>query len=295
MSTEGFAAFLKEIGHNVRSSAGVYWYNDHPHVYTSFPFHKNVELGRIVLKEILGRDGWILRYPCVPGQGRKSYRLACAISGYGMASLSGKARNQTRRGLEQCEVRPVSFADLSECGMQLNYETLERQGRRIPSGFSGYWAKYYEAAGRAQGACAWGAFVGKELAAYLIAFEMEQVAHVLILRSSSRHLKSYPNNALLYGFMHVGLNEGGYREVSIGLESIRRDLTSLDHFKLGMGFSAIEIGQRVELVPFLGRTLRMPVLNILLRTAPLWQRGEKLDKVAGLLQWYRDQVVQSCK
>lgn len=290
MSTEGFCGFLKELGHNVRAEAGVYWYNEHPHVYTSFPFQQFVSREEMALDNILANDGWVVRYPCDISQGRKSYRLACTIQGYGMHSLSGKARNQTRRGLEQCSVREVPFGELAQTGIQLNRETLIRQKRRIPAGFDSYWHRYYAAASRAEGACAWGAFVESELAAYLIAFEMDNVAHVLIVRSSTRFLKHYPNNALLFGFLQYALNDGRYQEVSIGLESIRVDLTSLDHFKLGMGFSKIEIGQRVELAPFASRLLSRPVLNLLLGTSFIWQRSEKLDKLAGLLTWYRDQI-----
>ncbi|MGB9430437.1 MAG: GNAT family N-acetyltransferase [Gammaproteobacteria bacterium] len=206
-----------------------------------------------------------------------------------MHCLSGKARNQTRRGLEQCVVREVTFAELAQQGLRLNRETLVRQKRRISADFDEHWRRYFTAAEEAEGACAWGAFAGERLAAYLIAFEMESVAHVLIVRSSTEHLKIYPNNVLLYGFLQHALGKGGYREVSIGLESIRKDLTSLDHFKRGMGFSEVEIGQRVELAPALARMLPSPILSVLLGIAPVWQHGENLDKLAGLLQWYREQ------
>lgn len=289
MSTKGFASFLSTMGYQVRTAAGVYWYNEHPHIYTSFPFHQCVNPRGLVFKEVLGRDGWALRYPCEIAEGRKSYRLACAVPDYGMRYLSGKARNQTRRGLEQCLVREVTFTELAQQALRLNRETLARQKRSLPADFEGYWRRYFTAASQAEGACAWGAFAGEALAAYLIAFEMESIAHVLIVRSSTEHLKIYPNNALLYGFLQHALNRGRYREVSIGFESIRRDLRSLDHFKLGMGFSRIEIGQRVELAPALARLLPIPVLSGLLRVSPVWQHGEVLDKLAGLLEWYRDQ------
>lgn len=289
MSTEGYAEFLKDMGHTVRATAGVFWYNDFPHFYTCFPFHRIVDTQAVDVKGVLGNDGWAMRYPCAFHQGRKSYRLACAVQNYGLQSLSGKARNQTRRGLEQCHVRPLLFAELEVHGIPLNRETLVRQGRRIPNGFEDYWRRYYRAAARADGACSWGAFVGDRLGAYLIAFDMERVMHVLIVRSSTEHLKSYPNNALLFEFLRFSLNQGGCLEVSIGLESIRKDLTSLDHFKEGMGFSQVEIGQRVELAPRLALLFRPAVCRVILWAAPAWKHGEKLDKLAGLLDWYRDQ------
>lgn len=290
MSTDGFAEFARRMGHTVRQAAGVYWFDDHPHVYASFPFHQSVDPAQLVLTEVLGKDGWVLRYPCAFGYGRNSYRLICSTPDYNINCLSGKARNQTRRGLKLCTVRPLSFAELARDGPRLNSETLIRQGRRIAPDFSDYWQRYYRSAEQADGAHAWGAFLGSELAAYLIGFEMEDVAHVLIVRSSTQSLRSYPNNALLFEYLRRSLGTGTYRTVSIGLESIRQDLNSLDHFKYGMGFAAMPIGQRVELAPWLARLLRRPVLDMLMFMAPAWQHGEKLDKLAGLLTWYRAQL-----
>ncbi len=290
MSTDGFVGFLRGMGHIVRQTNDLYWYNEHPHVYTSFPFHKLVDIDRLPMAEVLGKDGWALRCPCEINKGRPSYRLTCTVRDYELSHLGSKARNQTRRGLEQCRAHPVSFEELAKDGLRLNSETLVRQGRHIPSNFSTYWQRYYDLASRTEGAHAWGVFVGVELAAYLIAFEMENVANVFIVRSSSKFLKYYPNNALFYEYLRNSLGANGYSEVSIGFESIRKDLASLDHFKMGMGFCAVPVGQRIELSPLFKQVLQRPVLNALIAIAPMWKHGEKLEKLGGLFEWYRDQL-----
>lgn len=293
MSCEGYAHFLTAMGHCVRQSGGVYWFDAHPHIYMSFPFDREVDPVEVDWHAVLGNDGWAARFPCATSIGRPSYRIIADQDNYGLKSLSGKARNQTRRGLEQCEVRPVRFEELRTKGIPLNRETLHRQGRKISADFEDYWRRYYENAALADGAEAWGAFVKGELAAYLIAFRMEEVAHVLILRSSSRFLKQYPNNALIFSYLVHALNHSGLREVSFGLESIQEGMDTLDHFKLGMGFRKQSIGQRIVLRPALGNILQGQILKIARGMLREGWGNEKLGKLAGLVRWYSEQPRES--
>lgn len=277
------------MGHQVRQAGGAYWFNAHPHIYMSFPFDREINPSGVDWQAVLGQDGWAARFPCDLAIGRPSYRIVADQPGYGMGSLSGKARNQTRRGLEQCEVRPVLFDELSQHGLVLNRETLLRQNRRAGSDFDRYWTRYYANAARSEGAEAWGAFISGELAAYLIAFRMNEVAHVLIVRSSSRFLKQYPNNALIFGYLDHALNKDGLREVSIGLESIQEGMDTLDHFKVGMGFRKRPTGQRIVLRPVLGKMLSgagLKTARWLLRDG--WN-NERIAKLAGLVRWYEEQ------
>lgn len=292
MSVEGYAKFLTGMGHKVRKHGGVYWFNAHPHIYMSFPFDHLLSPDAIDLKVILESDGWAARFPCDLAEGRASYRIIADQPDYDLMSLSGKARNQTRRGLENCEVRPVDFQELLTHGMPLNRETLERQGRSIPATFESHWKQYYKHAALSDGAQAWGVFVENNLAAYLIAFVMDDVAHILIMRSSRSYLKQYPNNALLYSYLNHMLKDGKVKEVSIGLESIQTGMDSLDHFKEGMGFRKEPVGQRVALRPVLRMLAKKPVISLGLHMLAHLPDNEKASKLSGLLNWYDEQPVK---
>lgn len=293
MSEQGYAQFATSMGHKVRQSGGVFWFNAHPHIYMSFPFDREIEPSQVDWVEVLGTDGWAARFTCGIDIGRPSYRIIADQKDYGLASLSGKARNQTRRGLEQCEVRPVSFAELISRGISLNKETMLRQGRKIGAGFEDYWIRYYKNAELAEGAEAWGAFVNGELAAYLIAFRMGAVSHILIVRSSSRFLKQYPNNALIYSYLNYSLSQTGISEVSIGLESIQEGMDTLDHFKIGMGFHKQPTGQRIVLRPVLDRFMKMGGLSITRTLLGSGWGSEALGKLAGMAKWYKEQPGKS--
>lgn len=281
------------MGHNIRESAGAYWFDVYPRVYSSIPFDKKIDPRDLVISEVLRKDGLVLRYPCELDFGRASYRLICSNQNYGLESLNVKARNQTRRGLENCVVRPVSFEELEKHGPKLNFETLIRQGRVIPRNFSVYWQRYYSAASSAEGAEAWGVFVAEQLAAYLISFVINDVANVLIVRSSSEFLKLYPNNALIFSYLQDALSRRQLKEVSIGFESIRADMNSLDHFKVGMGFVTAPIGQRIEMRPWLRAFTYEPMVSVVMKLARFAADAEKIDKFEGLLRWYREQRKQA--
>jgi hypothetical protein len=289
MSIQGFVWFLRAMGHRVRRVDGTWWYNVYPHIYINFPFHRPVDPRLVSLWRVFGLDGVAARFCCSPAIGRPSFRLVCRHVEYDLSMLAQKARNQTRRGLDNCDVRPVAFDDLHVSGLKLNRETLERQGRAIPANFNSYWRKYYHFAGKAEGAEAWGSFVEESLAAYLIAFEIEGCLNIFIMRSSREHLKFYPNNALLFSFIKETLRRANIQEVSIGLESLQQGMEGLDHFKIGMGFERIPIGQRIEISPPLKLLLRGSILRWLSTYFESKADREEYGKLEGMLNWYREQ------
>ena len=230
------------------------------------------------------------RYPCPLELGRPSFRIVCDRADYGLQCLSAKARNQTRRGLENCTVGRVVFADLESAGaLRLNRETLQRQGRRIARFHDAYWRAYYAAAEAAPAMEAWGAFAGRDLAAYLIACRIEDCLNILVVRSHCEHLKAYPNNALVYTLTRQALARPETKQVSFGLESVQADLDALDHFKEGMGFVKRPIGQRIELHRFARPLAQGLLLRRLGRFAEARAEHESFRKLAGMLRWYHEQ------
>lgn len=289
VSPQHHVDFLQRMGHTVREASGMYWFNTNRGIYSSFPYHRDLDARTLELAAVLGRDGVVARYGCSVDQGVPSYRLVCSDPTYGFHSLRSRTRTQVRRGLEACCVEQVDFNVLRASAIPLNADTLIRQGRKVPSDLAAYWKRYYQHAASTVGAEAWAAFVGHDLAAYLISFTVEDTANLLIVRSSLQHLDSFPNNALLYQFLFQRLRAGDVRQVSYGYESIQSGLGTLDQFKTGMGFEKIPVGQRIELAtwlrPFVNR-YTTPVANTLLKAMGHGENGAKLQ---GILSWYQQQ------
>lgn len=281
--------FLQRIGHQVREAAGVHWFDCGARVYSSLPYHYDLDADVVDVRDILKRDGLAVRFGCPVEQGVPSFRLVCDAKDYDFPHLRSRTRTQVRRGLEACRVERIDFGRLQAEAMDLNAETLIRQGRKVPSNLESYWTRYYQQASVTQGAEAWGAFVGTNLAAYMISFIIDDVANLLIVRSSSRHLELYPNNALLFTFLSTRLRDPDVRMVSYGYESVQADLGTLDQFKLGMGFRKAPVGQRIEIAPWLRPLFNRYTTAVTRRVLDRMGDGETIEKLKGMLAWYRDQ------
>lgn len=289
MSIEGYAKFLVRMGHRIVRIGSTTWFNPNPRLFSPLPFQAEIDPAAMDWDSLF-RQGCLAARCCVPPPwGRPSYRLVIDDPTYGFSHLASKSRNQTKRGLESCTVRELTFDELAIHGVSLQRDTLIRQNRRIPGTLEGYWRRYFAHAGQAEGAIAWGAFRQDSLAAYLVAFQMMETVHILIVRSATAHLRFYPNNALLFQFVNETLRKGRAREISIGLESIQSGLGTLDHFKEGLGFRKLSTRQYVTLAPLLRVALPRPVLRASAASIGLFTHSELARKTAGLLRWYHDQ------
>jgi hypothetical protein len=289
VSPQHYAEFLRKMGHTVRESDGVYWCNSQRGVYSPFPYHREVDALTLDIRAVLRRDGLALRFGCPVEQGVSSYRITCDDRSYDFPSLRSRTRTQVRRGLEACRIEQVEFATLARCAHSLNEDTLIRQGRRVPANLVNHWNRYYRFAAETPGAEAWAAFVGDELAAYLISFTMETVANLLILRSSLKFLNEFPNNALLFRFLQERLSSGQVSEICYGYESIQAELGSLDQFKTGMGFRKAPSGQRVELAAWVRPLLNRFTTPMALRLVQAFNGEEGSAKLRGMLDWHARQ------
>ncbi len=295
MTAEAYADFLGSIGHRVVRSRSGWWFNVRPGLYMGFPYHRPLDADPAEVEAVLGTRGLIARFSCPVEKGRASYTTVCDREDYNMGSLKTKPRNQVRRGLERCSVRRLTFRELERSGArEVSRATMLRQGRPVPSDHDAYWRAYYAAADTCQSMEAWAAFVGKELAAFLIATTIEDCVYILEEFSLKKHLREYPNNALVYRFTSTALARPLVKEVSYGLEPLQKGLAGLDHFKQGMGFINRPIGQRIELNRFLRSFLARPILARVRRIAEGQPRRESLGKLAGILRRYEEQPDLSC-
>ncbi len=289
VNPQHFVQFLERIGHTVREANGLYWCNTQRGVYSSLPYHRDVDATKVDLGSVLKRDGLVARFGCPVEQGIESFRIVCDDPNYDFPLLRSRTRTQVRRGLEACRVERVDFSLLKQHAIPLNADTLVRQGRKVPANLESYWSRYYQEAAQTDGAEAWAAFVGDSLAAYLISFTIEDVANLLIVRSSLQFLDAFPNNALLYRFVYDRMRSGDVRQISYGYESIQAGLGSLDQFKTGMGFRQAPAGQRIELAAWVRPLVNRFTLPMAQRVLKRFGESETTAKLNGILQWYQQQ------
>ena len=290
MSAEAYASLLAGAGHRVIRTDSAWWYEAHPHWFQCLPMHTELQPTSAELAEVLNQEAWVLRYSCPVELGTASYLIGCADHTYDLSTLSSTARRATRRGLEHCSVRRLLFDELEAAGaLELSRSTLERQDRKVTADHDRYWRGYFAAAHQAPIAECWGAFDGDQLAAFLLAVTVGDCLYLHLLKSSSEHLASYPNNAVVYTFVHDALGRPGIDEVSWGLESLLPEMEGLERFKRSMGFEQRPIGQRIELTRWLDVGVRGPATWAMPHVARLIKGNHAIDRAASTLRWHADQ------
>lgn len=243
-----YARFLHLNGHRVRRGPSGFWYAESPGLGLAIPLDRVRDPTRRELWTVAIRLGApILRY--TTSTGSSTVRLVgCDRVDYDLSSLSGKARNQTRRGLERSTVLKVSWERLRRDGMDINRDTWMRQGRHFRFD-QHYWQRLCKSGARVAAANAWGACLGDELAAYMVTLDITGTRHILLHMSRTRYLSEYINNALLYTVTMDAFGNGASL-VSYGLSSVAA-ATGLDHFKSSMGFVQLNVHAHISVLrPF---------------------------------------------
>jgi hypothetical protein len=290
MSSEKYAEFLEAIGHRVLHTKNTWWYESSSHVYSNFPYHILVSVDLKDIDLVLGRTGFAAKYACPIDFGRASYQHVCTDRGYDLGNLGPKGRNGTRRGLERCTVRRLTFKELATLGsFDVCRDTWRRHGKPVPSNFEKYWKRFYGGADKVSVMETWGSFVGDKLAAFLIAVLTDGSMCLRDVCSQSEALKSYPNNALVYTFTRDAIVRPEVTEVSYGLQSLQEGTDSLDRFKEGMGFQRRTVGQRIEINRSLRPVLQGSIAKAALRISRMGNSNQTIRKLSGLLQWYTEQ------
>lgn len=257
---EPFAHFLASTGHRVLRGAGAYWYDASPAFFLSLPSHRQLCPAADELREVMRNQPCAgLRFPApLDGPGKLSYQIVCDTPGYGLPSLGANTRSKVRRGLRRCEIVPVAFATIAALGRDADRDTLARQGRAERLAGAA-WQRFWDAASATAGMEGWAAFVGGEMAAFLVSVRFDDCVEFLLARSRSEYLDAYPNNALIFHVASEMLTQRGLRQITFGLESLE-PVGPLDQFKFSMGFRAEPLRQRIVF---------HPVLRALLRSRPL--------------------------
>lgn len=290
MTPQYYAAFLERMGHTIRESNGVYWFDVFSRAWICFPLETKLNPANVDLSKIMDHRGVMARFCCPIDDGVSSFRQVVAVKDYCLSSLDPKARNKTRQGLEYCSCGPEDARQFAKDGIELHSQTLRRQGRKVSDGYESYWRKYFDAVAECPAATVWAARYKGSLASFLISFRIGHVENICIVRSSEELLKYRPNNAMLFTFLQQALNRPETTEVCIGLQSLQSGMNSLDSFKRGMGFEERPIGQRIELRSTLGVVVPRRLARLAGKAIGCVP-NEHAARLAGALSTYANQPV----
>lgn len=121
--------FFRRLGHNIIQTESAWWYEVQPKVLLALPYYKTITLGEEESAEMMARyDISAIRYPTKLDEfGFLSNITINTNAQYDLNCLHRKARNHTRRGLENTTVEQIEFDYLIESGLPLNRDTAERK------------------------------------------------------------------------------------------------------------------------------------------------------------------------
>jgi len=227
------------------------WVEKKKFFFESVPGHRRIRLQPGEASMLFERGAVAIRYTCGEDEGTRSFEYVCDAEEFGMATLAPDARRRVRRGLESCEVRPVSFETLAREGCAINRSVFSRQGRIARSVMTDEprWARYMTICSELAGMDAYGAFIEGRLVGFSIAVYLDEYCYLFHTHAFSDSMKFNPIYALTYTVMRNALQKPEIKYVSQGLESFLV-LPEVERFKLAMGFHKKPLGRRVELSPW---------------------------------------------
>jgi len=278
---ERVAELLERRGRRVLQAAGGWWANVDidSRYFTSLPDQVAIEPGRGEVQELLRRaKGLVARYPSTRQTGLPCGAYVVQDREYCLAKLQKRTRNFVRRGLESCVVRLVERAELLTQGLELNLDTMARHGRMRPEfGDPKRWARTVEAVYSVPGSECWGAFVGDQLASYVMSCRDAGWEHLLIQMSRTELLKSYPNHAIDYFLIERAMAMPEVDGVCLGSLPLRQG-EGLHNYKLRMGYQVLP-QEAVVVVHGLLEPLATSSL-----AAPMVRRAGRWAQLAGLAE-----------
>lgn len=252
MNAEIYAEWLRRNGKRVIRTQSSYWHSNGLGAFQAFPYHWLIDPSEDELSEFLIENGGVaLRYslPQDNAKGCLSHAIVFEGENYDFENLGHRTRKNTRRGLKNCRVEPISFELLARDGWELRRDTLERQQRDLKV-TADSWRSRYLAASDLPGFQAWGAYADSQLAAYLVTFRMEDCISVVDQQSHREYLDLNVNNAITFVVTQDALRQPGIRRVHYGVESLDAP-ERVSEFKFHMAFIAKPMRQRVVLRPHL--------------------------------------------
>ncbi|HSW49831.1 MAG TPA: hypothetical protein VLH09_06625 [Bryobacteraceae bacterium] len=281
---ENTAEFMERRGWRVVDAGGCLWHSVERGFFMSLPYHHAVTpdpaaVGRMLVSQrALG-----VRFFTLSQSGLASGLYVCRLKQYDLSSIHQKQRSLVRRGMEKFAVRQVEESELLRQGLDLNRQTMKRQGRYDPEfGDARRWKRLAQAVYRSPGVAAYGAFSEGRLAAYLIACRDDNWLHLLHQMSRLEDLPNNPNHALTYAVTKMSAEDPTLEAVSYGVLSlIRQD--GLHLYKLRFGYEVVERTSAFLIHPALSLVLASGVaqraVRFLRRIRPHDQRIEKAQAV----------------
>ncbi len=254
------ARFMELRGRKVVEACGALWHEVDGGFLISLPYELPLDPNSDELTRMLVANRAVgARFPSRTWAGLPSGVYLYREKQYSLQMVQSKERSKVRQGLQRFEIRLAKPGEMLEQGMQLNLDTMNRQGRYDPDyGEPRRFRRLVESAFELPEMQIFAAFHGRRMAAYLITCRDGGCLHLLAQMSRLADLKSGPNCALTYEVTRQGAQDPDLDSVCYGSVSLI-PAPGLHQYKIKFGY---------EVAPHNSVVLLHPRLDWILKSSP---------------------------
>jgi hypothetical protein len=286
MNAETFAEWLRCRGQKVYRTSSSYWYNAGPRILQAFPYHWLIQPDKEEIRSLMINKNIIaLRYssPLETRTGKISYHIV-RNDCYDISLLNRKVRNGIRKGLENFEIKNITFDRLSREGWILQQDTLIRQNRQSVMDKK-EWECICNSALDLPGFEVFAAVRENRLAAAAIVCRIDDVYCVPYAICHREFLCKHVNNALFYTMSCTLLERENTSGIFYTVESLDAP-PNIDEFKLRMGFDPVPVRQNVVWHPGLQPFISPKLHHFTRRLLRRYKANCRIAKMEGMLRFY---------
>ena len=268
------APFYRALGHKVWSRYGVIWVDAGRFSLMSVPCNQKLTLTKEEIQDLLRASGRMIAvFPTTEKTGITVADFWIRDKSFSLSFLQRQFRQHVIKNEETCDVRLVSWDELSRIGLSVNRNTMERRGLKMHrSTQPESWKQICAVAGTIKGFDVIGCFYKGELAGYLISWVFNEICQGMMLHRDSKFNDLGTGNNLVYHFTDEMIHRPDIHSVSMG-RSWFPVVESLDRFRRHAGYVDETLKLGVVLHPRWEKILGSSMAHQFLQKLTNWTGG----------------------
>ena len=268
------APFYRALGHKVWSRHGVLWADAGRFSLMSVPCNQKLTPTKKEIQDLLRLSGRMIAvFPTTKSTGVTVTDFWLRDKNYSLDSLQRQFRQHVIKNEETCDVRLISWEELSHIGLNVNRNTMERRGSKVHKCIRPEdWKQICAVASAIKNLDVFGCFYGGDLTSYLVSWVRNDYCQGIMLHRDSKYNHLGAGNSLVYGFTNHMIHRPEINSVSMG-RGWFPIVESLDRFRRHAGYFDETIRLGVVLNPRWEMVLGSRMTHHFLEKLTAWTGG----------------------
>ncbi len=268
------APFYRAFGHNVWSRHGVIWTDAGRFSLITVPCNQKLTLTKKEIQDLLRVSGRMIAvFPTTENTGVTVTNFWVRDKGYSLSFLQRQFRQHVIKNEKTCDVRLISWEELSQIGLNINRNTMERRGLKMHKCIQPEnWKHICSVADTIKELEVFGCFYNGELTSYLVSWCFNNICQGIMLHRDSKYNYLGVGNSLVYGFTSQMIHRPEINSISMGRGWFPK-FESLNRFKRHAGYVDETLRLAVVLHPRWETILGSNLTHNVMEQITAWTRG----------------------